>query len=164
MVAGGGAALPAALREHLTRWHPGLQCPAQRLTDPTDNNVTGTPETGERRMRWPRILMRLLMAVAVTVLFGQVLKWSVKLSQREERVAGFSTGIAHGALMPCGFPMLLVGQDLPIYAERNTGRTYKLGYTLGVNLCGAVFFGSVYWRLGRLRKLTREMRSTNPPG
>lgn len=101
----------------------------------------------------------MIIAIGITVMFGRVLQYSVSLSQREGRVAGFATGIAHGALMPCGFPMLLVGHDLPIYAERNTGRTYKLGYTLGVNLCGAVFFGSVYWRLGRLRKLARELRS-----
>ena len=98
----------------------------------------------------------------VTVMFGQVLQYSVKISQGDDRMAGFVTGMAHGALMPCGFPMLLMGRDIQIYAERNTGRTYNLGYTLGVNLCGAVFFGSVYWRLGRLRKLTKEMRGQRP--
>ena len=102
-----------------------------------------------------------MIAVVVTVMFGRVLQYSVKVSQREGKIAGFTTGIAHGALMPCGFPMLLVGQDLPIYAERNTGRRYKLGYTLGVNLCGALFFGSVYWRVGRFRKMARELNG-NP--
>jgi hypothetical protein len=110
------------------------------------------------RAGW-RLVLRLVLALGVTVLFGRVLHYSVQVSQREGRVAGFVTGMAHGALMPCGFPMLLAGQDLPIYAERNSGRTYKLGYTLGVNLCGAVFFGSVYWRLGRLRKLARELQT-----
>lgn len=108
-----------------------------------------------------RIVVRIVLAIVVTVMFGRVLQYSVRLSQREGRVPGFVTGIAHGALMPCGFPMLLLGQDLPIYAERNSGRTYKLGYTLGVNLCGAVFFGSVYWRVARLRKLTRQFRSSD---
>jgi hypothetical protein len=108
------------------------------------------------------VLLRIAMAILVTVMFGRVLQYSVQISQREGRVAGFRTGLAHGALMPCGLPMLLVGKDLPIYAERNTGRTYKLGYTLGVNLCGAVFFGSVYWRLGRIRKLAREARGAPP--
>ncbi|MCU0772033.1 MAG: hypothetical protein MUE94_09750 [Verrucomicrobia bacterium] len=109
--------------------------------------------------RWLRIVVRLVVAILITVMFGRVLHLSVQVSQREGRVPGFALGMAHGALMPCGFPMLLVGQDLPIYAERNTGRTYKLGYTLGVNLCGAVFFGSVYWRVGRLRRLARELQS-----
>ncbi len=116
-----------------------------------------------RKASWLRIVLRLVLAIGVTVLFGRVLHYSVKVSQREGRVPGFATGIAHGALMPCGFPTLLAGQDLPIYAERNSGRTYKLGYTLGVNLCGAVFFGSVYWRVGRLRKFARELQ-TNPSG
>jgi hypothetical protein len=101
--------------------------------------------------------LRVVIAVLVTVMFGRVLQYSVRMSQREGKIPGFTTGIAHGALMPCGFPMLLLGQDLPIYAERNTGRPYKLGYTLGVNLCGAVFFGSVYWRVGRLRRMAREL-------
>jgi hypothetical protein len=104
-------------------------------------------------------MLRIAVAIVVTVAFGRVLQYSVKASQQGDRLPGFTTGIAHGALMPCGFPMLLLGRDLPIYAERNTGRTYKLGYTLGVNLCGAVFFGSVYWRLGRLRKLAGSIRS-----
>lgn len=60
--------------------------------------------------------------------------------------------------MPCALPMLIIGKNVPIYAERNTGRNYDFGYTLGVNLCGAIFFGSVYWRLDRLHKLTKEMR------
>lgn len=115
-----------------------------------------SPTNPPRFRRLGRVALRLVLAIGVTVLFGQVLQYSVRLSQRQGRVPGFPTGIAHGALMPCGFPMLLLGRDLPIYAERNSGRPYKLGYTLGVNLCGAVFFGSVYWRVGRLRKLARE--------
>lgn len=128
------------------------------MNDSTETSGPAAPQKGIIH-RLPRILLRIGLALAVTVMFGRVLQYSVKLSQREGKVAGFSTGIAHGALMPTGFPMLLVGKDLSIYAERNTGRTYKLGYTLGVNLCGAIFFGSVYWRLGRLHKLTSEMRN-----
>lgn len=120
------------------------------------------PKGGARRLS--RILLRVVLAVVVTVMFGRVLQYSVTLSQREGRIPGFRAGVAHGALMPCGLPMLLVGHDLPVYAERNTGRTYKLGYTLGVNLCGALFFGSVYWRLGRLRKLAREWQGRPPRG
>jgi hypothetical protein len=66
--------------------------------------------------------------------------------------AGFVRGMAQGALMPLAMPYLLVGRDLPIYALRNTGRTYKLGYTVGVNGCGAIFFGALFWRLNRLRR------------
>lgn len=108
--------------------------------------------------RLGKIVIRLIMAVVVTLLFGRLLQFSVQYSQQEGAVPGFRTGFAHGMLMPCGMPVLLLGQDIPIYAARNTGRTYKLGYTLGVNFCGAIFFGSVYWRLGRLRKMAREMK------
>jgi len=54
--------------------------------------------------------------------------------------------------MPCALPNLLVGNDVAIYAENNTGRTYKLGYTVGVNGCGAIFFGIFFWRVNRWRK------------
>jgi hypothetical protein len=54
--------------------------------------------------------------------------------------------------MPCALPYLLAGWDLTIYAEVNSGRGYKLGYTLGVNGCGALFFGFVFWRVNRLRR------------
>jgi len=48
----------------------------------------------------------------------------------------FGRGVLHGALMPGALPNLLVGKDVTIYAPNNTGRTYKLGYTVGVNGCG----------------------------
>ena len=48
-----------------------------------------------------------------------------------------SRGVLHGALMPLAWPNLLLGRDVTIYATDNTGRLYKLGYTLGVNGCGA---------------------------
>lgn len=54
--------------------------------------------------------------------------------------------------MPGALPNLLVGNDIPIYAANNTGRTYKLGYTCGVNACGAIFFGLFFWRVSRWRK------------
>jgi hypothetical protein len=57
-----------------------------------------------------------------------------------------------GALMPCALPNLLVGHDVVIYSQDNTGVSYKLGYTCGVNACGAVFFGVFFWRLNRWRK------------
>lgn len=60
--------------------------------------------------------------------------------------AGFARGMLHGALMPLAMPSLATGHDVPIYSENNTGRTYKLGYTVGVNACGALFFGAVFWR------------------
>ena len=54
--------------------------------------------------------------------------------------------------MPAALPNLLVGYDVAIYTTRNNGVFYKLGYTLGVNACGALFFGMFYWRLNRWRQ------------
>lgn len=55
--------------------------------------------------------------------------------------------------MPMSMPNLLVGRDITIYSSHNTGVRYKLGYTAGVNGCGAIFFGVLFWRLNRWRKL-----------
>jgi hypothetical protein len=52
-------------------------------------------------------------------------------------------------LMPVALPSLLLGKDVPIYAERNQGRIYKLGYIAGINACGFVFFGLAFWRPSR---------------
>jgi hypothetical protein len=69
----------------------------------------------------------------------------------EGRVFGAGWGVAHGACMPLALPALLLGQDPPIYAGRNSGRGYKLGYIAGINLCGLVFFGGAFWRAGSAR-------------
>jgi hypothetical protein len=45
-----------------------------------------------------------------------------------------------------------VGRDVVIYSVNNTGVTYKLGYTAGVNSAGAVFFGLFFWRVSRWRR------------
>ena len=51
--------------------------------------------------------------------------------------------------MPMSMPNLLAGQDITIYSQNNTGVSYKLGYTAGVNGCGAIFFGVFFWRVNR---------------
>jgi hypothetical protein len=102
-----------------------------------------------RRQRW---LMRLLGLVALAGLIGWTLQQSAKTLNADPRPAGFGRGLLHGILMPIAWPNLLLGNDVPIYAAHNTGVPYKLGYTLGVNGCGALFFGMFYWRLHRLRR------------
>ena len=62
-----------------------------------------------------------------------------------ERVAGFFTGMMHGALMPAALPTLVFGKDLPIYAQNNVGRGYNIGFILGLNTCGTLFFGIAFW-------------------
>lgn len=78
-------------------------------------------------------------------LMGAAMDWSARRT-RPDLQAGFWWGFAHGALMPATLPTLLTGKDVAIYAPHNTGVTYKLGYTMGVNGCGALFFGLAFWR------------------
>ena len=93
------------------------------------------------------------MKAATLVLSGLVLgfgyDWAAPRFYGPESVAGFRLGILHGALMPVALPSLLLGKDVPIYAERNEGRNYKLGYIVGINACGFVFFGLAFWRPAR---------------
>jgi hypothetical protein len=93
--------------------------------------------------------IRAVIGLALTALiFGWVLKGSVPHASASTP-AGFASGVLHGAMMPAALPRLVIGQDIPIYASVNTGHSYKVGYTLGVNICGAVFFGIVYWRISQ---------------
>lgn len=91
-------------------------------------------------------ISRLLSLIVVAVVFGWFYEWAAPRAYPADERAGFGYGLLHGALMPMAFPTLIMGKDVPIYAERNTGRRYKLGYIAGINLCGLVFFGSALWR------------------
>jgi hypothetical protein len=62
-----------------------------------------------------------------------------------EQPAGLVWGMAHGALMPATLPALVMGKNVTIYAPHNQGRIYKIGYALGVNICGLIFFGLLFW-------------------
>jgi hypothetical protein len=96
-----------------------------------------------RAKRWA------VKAAALTLLgliVGVGYDWAAPRFYGPGRVAGFRLGVLHGALMPMALPSLLLGRDVPIYAANNTGKTYKLGYIAGINLCGLVFFGSAFWR------------------
>lgn len=95
-----------------------------------------------------RVLALLLLAVAI----GAFLKHLSASLERGGRPAGFPRGLLQGALMPMSMPNLLAGQDLTIYSQNNTGLSYKLGYTVGVNGCGAIFFGVLFWRLNRWKR------------
>jgi hypothetical protein len=107
----------------------------------------GSPAAAPARGRpsrlrgWAVKVGRLLL---VGVLFGWAYAWAAPKAYRADAVPGFWMGCAHGGLMPIALPALLMGRDVPIYAERNTGRPYKLGYIAGINLCGFVFFGLLF--------------------
>lgn len=95
---------------------------------------------------------RLAAFLLVAFVIGSLLDALARRLDQSERPAGFGRGLIQGALMPAAMPNLLIGRDVTIYSRNNTGVTYKLGYTLGVNACGALFFGLFYWRLKRWRE------------
>ena len=107
-----------------------------------------TPAARSRR----GIARRIATILAAALLLGFIIHRVSIALDRSPRPAGFLRGVLQGMLMPASLPNLLVGNDVIIYAQNNTGRTYKLGYTVGVNVCGAFFFGTFLRRLNRLRR------------
>jgi hypothetical protein len=99
-----------------------------------------------------KILKRVLSFLIVAACVGILVRHTSATLSKSTAPAGFVRGMLQGALMPGALPNLLVGNDVTIYAANNTGLTYKLGYTFGVNACGAIFFGFFFWRVGRWRK------------
>lgn len=102
-----------------------------------------------------RLVLRLAIIALVFTGFLWVIQQSSASFDRSTEPAGFTRGVLHGALMPLALPNLALGHDVTIYAIQNTGRLYKLGYTVGVNGCGLIFFGFFFWRVNRLRKRLR---------
>jgi hypothetical protein len=100
-----------------------------------------------------RIAIALLVTIALSAVFNR--------PKQPSHPAGFLRGVTDGALMPGALPPLLIGHNVTIYAPVNTGRTYNLGYTVGVNGCGALFFGIVFWRVTRWKKRRNEKMETS---
>ena len=116
--------------------------------------------------RRTRFLVRLFWFLLLATCIGWTLNQSGRLLNRSGKRAGFGLGIVQGALMPLALPNLAVGNDVTIYSENNTGRTYKLGYTIGVNGCGLLFFGIFFWRMSRWRRATQtsiDRIASTPP-
>jgi len=99
----------------------------------------------------PRPLIQLILRKAatlavVTVVFGWLYSWASPWAFSPNRAAGFKYGLLHGAMMPLSLPSLVIGRDVTIYDPDNSGRGYKIGYICGVNICGLVFIGPLFWR------------------
>ena len=92
------------------------------------------------------LIMKAAFFLAVAAIFGWLYGWASPRMFPRETSAGFGFGMLHGALMPMALPSLVLGQEVEIYAANNSGRTYKLGYIVGINVCGLIFFGSAFWR------------------
>jgi Mg/Co/Ni transporter MgtE len=99
-----------------------------------------------------RALRLVILGLVLTIFYS----WAVPRFHPREGPAGFAYGVLHGAIMPMALPALATGQDVVIYAEQNTGRTYKLGYTIGINLCGLVVFGTAFWTPSRKEEKTAQ--------
>jgi hypothetical protein len=129
--------------------------PPTQAKAPENQRVNGRPVR--------RFILRLLIFITIAFLIGTALNRLAGQVGADDaaRPAGFGRGMAQGALMPLALPNLLAGRDVMIYAPHNTGRTYKLGYTVGVNGCGALFFGIFFWRLSRLRKRLAAVRGAD---
>ena len=104
---------------------------------------------------WPRrtrLLFRIFCFLLLATCIGWALNQCGRLLDQKGQRAGFKVGLIQGALMPLALPNLAVGHDVNIYSDSNTGRNYKLGYTMGVNVCGLLFFGLFFWRVSRWRR------------
>jgi len=95
--------------------------------------------------------VRLLL---IGLVLGWLYAWASPWAYPREGKLGFGYGCVHGALMPMALPSLVMGNDVEIFAANNSGRGYKLGYIIGINVCGLVFFGSAFW--SPRRKPARE--------
>ncbi len=82
----------------------------------------------------------------MALVFGWFYAWASPRAFPRDTRAGFGLGALHGALMPMALPSLAMGKDVEIYAQDNSGRPYKLGYIVGIDLCGLIFFGALFWR------------------
>ena len=95
----------------------------------------------------------LTIKIITLIVFGLALgfaqAWASSRYYESQRVANIHMGVLHGILMPAALPGLLMGNNLPIYATNNTGRYYNIGYILGINLCGTIFFGIGFWQSRR---------------
>ena len=111
---------------------------------------------GQEKRSWRQKIFAVLRRVALLVALGFAIGWTLNRTEaaleRRQEPAGFVRGVVQGALMPITLPNLVFGHDVAIYAANNTGRTYKMGYTLGVNGCGLIFFGFFFWRVRKVMK------------
>jgi hypothetical protein len=106
-----------------------------------------TPAPFARKRPFIHFLLRKAATLAVvTVVFGWLYGWALPWAYAEKQPAGLALGVLHGALMPLSLPSLVMGKDVTIYSPNNTGRIYKIGYICGVNICGLLFIGPLFWR------------------
>ena len=108
---------------------------------------TQIPDPTPARMSKTKVIViKIIALTAISLALIFVQGWAAPRYYQPDYVAGFYTGLLEGALMPAALPGLLGGHDVPIYAPNNLGRPYKIGYILGLNACGTLFFGVAFWQ------------------
>ena len=115
------------------------------MPDQTTMEAIHNPARNHRALL--KFLLRKAVTVAiVTLVFGWLYSWASPWAYASRQPAGFAYGLLHGAMMPLSLPSLVIGRDVTIYDLDNCGRMYKIGYICGVNICGIVFIGPIFWR------------------
>lgn len=112
-------------------------------------------------LRRPRVFGAARL-IAVALFLGWLYGWAGPRIHPPQTQFGLPYGVAHGALMPMALPALIMGKDVTIYSESNNGRPYKIGYIIGINLCGLVFFGSAFWQPRRQPDSDAAPQSAQP--
>jgi len=114
--------------------------------------VQAANQTDVPRLPWSRkkeLLVKFVILTLFTILLGCAQGWATPRFYKPDQVPGFRVGLLHGFLMPAALPVLVMGHDLPIYATNNEGPPYKIGYIIGLNTCGTIFFGISFARFRR---------------
>jgi hypothetical protein len=110
------------------------------MTYEEKSEPVATPQTKAPHWAKKALLVKLRLVIAGIAL-GYLYGFASPLVYPKDRPLGFAHGFAHGGLMPMALPSLIIGKNVPIFAENNNGRFYKLGYICGINVCGLLFFG-----------------------
>lgn len=118
------------------------------MVAPVPNEIEAPALMSKAKELTIKIMALTLLGVGLGIAQG----WASSRSYKPDHVAGFNLGVVHGILMPAALPGLLLGNNLPIYAPNNTGRTYNIGFAVGINCCGTLFFGISFWQPRRRRK------------
>ena len=92
------------------------------------------------------IIIKVIALTVISLGLGFTHTWASTRCYQPDYVAGVPAGMMEGAIMPAALPPLLMGHDVPIYAPNNVGRGYKIGFILGLNTSGTIFFGVAFWK------------------
>lgn len=111
-----------------------------------------SPATPPQPRRWGQIFRRVLLVIVFALAMGWAQGQLSRVMHRSAGTAGFVIGLVDGGTMPLALPTLLVGDNPPLFATDHNGRPYKIGFILGINLIGLIFFGFLFTRLERWRR------------